>query len=168
MKPLYLDENIKNHPISSSAEAELIWNEYKYRHDLIWRYLIQSTLVLVGLVTIRYTQVFAPNYYLTVLAFVVALLYWFFTFFSVKKELVLYKQVKAWHRQRQEFYLCYDPFGSDIFFKDFDKGSFGQSRFGSFLNKIEEILFKDFEARVESFINLSAFGDHLFGAVSSM
>ena len=40
--------------LDDTDEANLLWDEYKYRHDLIWRHLIRSTLALVALVTVRY------------------------------------------------------------------------------------------------------------------
>ncbi|MDX1417870.1 MAG: hypothetical protein R3293_26960 [Candidatus Promineifilaceae bacterium] len=82
-------------------EASLLWDEYKYRHDLIWQHLIRSTVALVALVTVRFINEFRDLPLLTAFAFLAALVYWGITFLVIDRELHLYLQVKAWHRYRQ-------------------------------------------------------------------
>jgi hypothetical protein len=95
-------EDPEQSKLPDTAEAELLWDEYKYRHDLIWRHIIRSTLALVALVTVRYSEAFDnPSNWLIGFAFFAALIYWLITFITIDKELQLLEQVKAWHRYRQ-------------------------------------------------------------------
>jgi hypothetical protein len=88
-----------------AAEGSLLWDEYKYRHDLIWRHLIRSTLALVVLVTIRYSTAFNPTAWLFTGAWALALGYWGVTLLAVEPELRLFKQIKNLHRERQNHYF---------------------------------------------------------------
>ena len=69
-------ENLKNPELKDAGEGSMLWDEYKYRHDLIWRHLIRSTLALVALVTVRYSTAFKPTVWLIIIAWMVALGYW--------------------------------------------------------------------------------------------
>ena len=84
----------------------MLWDEYKYRHDLIWRHLIRSTLALVALVTVGYSTAFKPTVGLVIVAWVAALGYWLVTLIAVEPELRLFKQIKNLHRKRQAD--CFD------------------------------------------------------------
>jgi len=98
-------EILEESGLDEVAEANLLWDEYKYRHDLIWQHLIRSTLALVALATVRFVPEFSGFPMLTVFAFFAALLYWVITFVAIDRELHLYLQVKAWHRFRQKYFL---------------------------------------------------------------
>ena len=91
--------------LGSADEGNLVWDEYKYRHDLIWRHLIRSTLALVGLVTVRYSTAFQPTLSLVIFAWVVALGYWALTFLVIEPELRLLTRIRNLHRERQK--LCF-------------------------------------------------------------
>ena len=92
-----------NYPqLTPSAEGNLIWEEYKYRHDLIWRHLIRSTLALVGLVTVRYSTAFNPTASLITFAWAVALGYWVVTLLVIEPELRLLMKIRNLHRERQK------------------------------------------------------------------
>ena len=105
------DKNTASHPaaeypnyprLETVDEGNLIWDEYKYRHDLIWRHLIRSTLVLVGLVTVRYSTAFNPTLSLVIFAWVVALGYWLLTLLVIEPELRLLTKIRNLHRERQK------------------------------------------------------------------
>ena len=91
--------------LEGAAEGSTLWDEYKYRHDLIWRHLIRSTWALVVLVTVRYSTAFKLTIWLVIVAWVVALGYWVVTLFTVEPELRLYLQIKNLHRERQVHYF---------------------------------------------------------------
>jgi hypothetical protein len=91
--------------LENPEEANLIWDEYKYRHDLIWRHIIRSTLVLVALLTVRYTKEFGGNFYLSLVAWILAIGYITFTLFIVHRELQLLTQIRDLHRKRQATHL---------------------------------------------------------------
>jgi len=88
--------------LQTTAEGELIWKEYTYRHDLIWRHLIRSTLVLVALVTVRYSKDFTLPPELITFAWGAALVYWFITVVVIEPELGLLARVRNLHRERQK------------------------------------------------------------------
>ena len=98
-------ENLEYPKLKDAGEGSMLWDEYKYRHDLIWRHLIRSTLALVALVTVRYSTAFKPTVWLVIVAWVVALGYWVVTLFAVEPELRLYLQIKNLHRERQTHYF---------------------------------------------------------------
>ena len=84
-------------------EAELIWDEFKYRHDLIWRHLIRSTLALVFLATIRYSEMGRDGQgSLAWFGSFAALAYWGFTVATTESELRLFYEIDVVHRQRQK------------------------------------------------------------------
>jgi hypothetical protein len=85
----------------TSEEANLIWDEYKYRHDLIWRLLIRSTVAVIALITVSYSTNFEENKALFIIAALLAVVYTVFNSVVLNSELVLYERVKALHRQRQ-------------------------------------------------------------------
>ena len=98
-------ENLKHPELKDAGEGSMLWDEYKYRHDLIWRHLIRSTLALVALVTVRYSTAFKPTVWLVIVAWAMALGYWVVTLFAVEPELRLFKQIKNLHRERQTLYF---------------------------------------------------------------
>jgi hypothetical protein len=91
--------------LKDAGEGNLLWDEYKYRHDLIWRHLIRSTLALVVLVTVRYSTAFKLTVWLGIVAWVVAFGYWLVTILAVEPELQLYLKIKNLHRKRQNHYF---------------------------------------------------------------
>ena len=88
-------------PPEKPDEASLIWDEYKYRHDLIWRHLIRSTLALVALITVPFANAFEENLALIIFAWLAALVYWRVTYTVVQVELRLFSEIKYLHRLRQ-------------------------------------------------------------------
>ncbi|MGZ3593432.1 MAG: hypothetical protein ACXWOL_16295 [Ktedonobacteraceae bacterium] len=91
-----------------ATKWNLIWDEYKYRHNLIWAHLIRSTLFLVGLLTIRYASAFKSSPWLVQVASILALVYWLSTFVAISSELQLFIPIKELHRERQERYIDRD------------------------------------------------------------
>jgi hypothetical protein len=82
-------------------EGSLIWDEYKYRHDLIWKHLIRSTLAVFALIVVPYSSNLNANFALIVVASLLAIGYIVFTYFIIRKELKLYISIKKLHRIRQ-------------------------------------------------------------------
>lgn len=82
-------------------EADLIWDEYKYRHDLIWKHLIRSTTAVVALLTVQFINEFDGDPFLIFASFVIAIGYTAFTIWILGPELDLLNQVKEEHRKRQ-------------------------------------------------------------------
>jgi len=113
-------ENLEDTKLKDANEGNMLWDEYKYRHDLIWRHLIRSTLALVALVTVRYSTAFKPTFWLVMVAGVMALGYWVVTLFAVEPELRLFKQIKNLHQKRQT--LCFGLHGKTKQTKDMKWG----------------------------------------------
>ena len=51
-----LDSETKNGGDTSLEPAKLIWDEYKYRHEHIWKLIIQITVAVVIISVIPYSQ----------------------------------------------------------------------------------------------------------------
>lgn len=86
----------------SLDEARLIWDEYKYRHDLIWRHLIRSTIAVVALLTVSYSSVLEKvDREFSIIASLVAIIYIVFNFSVLNSELKLLENLRILHRQRQ-------------------------------------------------------------------
>ena len=83
-----------------SAEADRVWDEYKYRHDLIWRHIIRSVLAVIALLTVAYSTSFRQQESLFVAAAILAIAFSVFNLFVVNKEIVHYWRVKKIHRTR--------------------------------------------------------------------
>ena len=82
-------------------EANLIWDEYKYRHDLIWRQMIRSTVAVIALITVSYSTSFEGNKPLFLIAAGLAVGYSIFNIFIVHSELEHYHRVRDKHASRQ-------------------------------------------------------------------
>jgi hypothetical protein len=87
--------------ITDPDEGNLVWDEYKYCHDLIWRHLIRSTLALVALMTIGYSTAFSAPNNMVALAAVTAVGYAIITFLALEPELRILQKIKQVHRSRQ-------------------------------------------------------------------
>jgi hypothetical protein len=87
--------------ILNPDEGQLLWDEFKYRHDLIWRHLIRSTLALVVLATIGYSTPLRIGKPLLLLASAAAILYWIVTFITIEAELRLFQEIARLHTARQ-------------------------------------------------------------------
>ncbi len=88
-------------------EANLIWDEYKYRHDLIWRHMIRTTLAVIGSITLPLTV--EPSGQppdrpaILILGILVALLlYLLLTFWIISAELRLFGAIKTQYRGHQK------------------------------------------------------------------
>ena len=93
--------SVNNNSQISLEEARLIWDEYKYRHDLIWKHLIRSTIAVIALLTVSYSSALEASEQLILVASILAILYIIFNFFVLSAELGLLEGVKKLHRQRQ-------------------------------------------------------------------
>lgn len=109
-------------------EAALIWDEYKYRHDLIWRHLIRSTVAVIALITVAYSTSFDGNEVLFVAAAFLAVVYSGFSIRVVNRELIHYWRVKRIHQARQ----------ADIF--DSPKREKLKSHFSGFAGRVNFVL----------------------------
>jgi hypothetical protein len=100
-------ETIPKRPVSTKSritpdEANLLWDEYKYRHDLIWKHLIRSTVVVVALITVSYSTEFEEDRILFIIAALLAVGYTIFSFIVLNSELTLFEKIKVLHRRRQD------------------------------------------------------------------
>lgn len=91
--------------LSKTEEAALLWDEYKYRHDLIWKHLIRSTIAVVILITVPYSTDLIQDEYLVGGSSIAALIYLCHTFLVILRENKLLENVKDLHRKRQMHYL---------------------------------------------------------------
>lgn len=151
-------ESLREMTLADTDEAALVWDEYKYRHDLIWRHLVRSTLALVALVTVQYTDAFAASCWLIVFAFLAALIYWIVTFVAVDRELHLYHQLKTWHRFRQYRLLGLRFHDHDAFREP--ESSFVEQRWGRIY------LVEGFPRRVGLYLALVLIGILVMGSFS--
>lgn len=89
--------------LNNTEKTAQIWDEYKYRHDLIWKHLIRSTLAVIALITVQYssTLTVSNDPLLVIIAPILAVAYILFTWRVVEKEIKLYSQIKVLHRLGQ-------------------------------------------------------------------
>ena len=109
-------------------EAALIWDEYKYRHDLIWRHLIRSAVAVIALITVAYSTSFDGNEMLFIMAAILAVGYSGFNIVVINLELAHYWRVKRIHKARQ----------AEIF--DFPKMEKSESHFSGFAGRVNFVL----------------------------
>jgi hypothetical protein len=84
-------------------EANLLWDEYKYRHELCWRLIIQITTAVVAILIIPYIR---PNITdlvgLWILALpLLAVILVVFSISRLKRELGILDKIRKAHRDRQ-------------------------------------------------------------------
>lgn len=104
------EETELNEDLKKAEEGSLIWDEYKYRHDLIWKHLIRSTVAVFALVVVPYSTKLDTDLTLIVAASLLAMGYLCFTFFVIGRELQLYIHIKDLHRKRQHWlYGLHEP-----------------------------------------------------------
>jgi len=119
-----MDENCETEeelePDLASKEANLIWDEYKYRHTLCWSTVFKLTSAAVLLGVIPYLDTKLPNGFLYSLVLIsppiLAVVLIRFGMLRIDRELNLLDQIKKYHRKRQRLLLG--------FFKKDDEGSF--------------------------------------------
>ena len=97
-------EDAQQNWICPPDEAELLWDEYKYRHEHCWKTIFQLTSASVLLGVVPYLDAKLPK----------VLAYWLlappilsvaligFAMFRMRRELYLLRQVKSLHRDRQK------------------------------------------------------------------
>jgi len=95
--------------ISDIDKAALIWDEYKYRHDLIWRHLIRSTVAVVALITVAYSSAFQFDKALIIVSGVLAVVFSAFNLWVVNAELDHYWRVRDKHSEYQETLFDFEP-----------------------------------------------------------
>ncbi len=95
--------DVSNRELKPPTQKQLsyLWDEYKYRHDLIWKHLTRSTIAVIVLITVPYSDQFNNEKILIIFAPVLAIGYTLFTYIILERELELYKDVKDLHRRRQ-------------------------------------------------------------------
>lgn len=84
-------------------EAKLLWDEYKYRHELCWRLIFQITTAVVALLVIPYIQSNITELVgLWILALpVLAIILVVFSISRLKRELEILEEIRNAHRERQ-------------------------------------------------------------------
>ncbi|WP_186755144.1 hypothetical protein [Echinicola salinicaeni] len=100
LKELAIKKKLKD------PEASLIWDEYKYRHDLIWKHMIRSTIAVIGSITLPFTKSYllensAKSYPLLIMLSVALLIYVLYTVLIVNKEINILNTIKEIHRSDQ-------------------------------------------------------------------
>ncbi|MEX0288208.1 MAG: hypothetical protein AB3N14_03785 [Flavobacteriaceae bacterium] len=93
-----------------STSPELIWDEYKYRHDLIWRHVIRSTLAVIGSISLLFSKDSNFNIAILGIPFYVFLslglvIYVLMTIAVLYKELQLFSKIKWIHRDFQNGHM---------------------------------------------------------------
>jgi len=84
-------------------EAKLLWDEYKYRHELCWRLIFQITTAVVAILIIPYIR---PNItdlvglWILVLPLLAVILV-VFSISRLKRELGILDKIRRAHRERQ-------------------------------------------------------------------
>jgi hypothetical protein len=91
---------------NADPEADLIWDEYKYRHDLIWKHMIRSTIAVIGLVTFPFTKEYTLGQFehsFKFLEFISGALIIFIIFntWVINREISLLNEIKLVHRIKQ-------------------------------------------------------------------
>lgn len=84
-------------------EAKLLWDEYKYRHELCWRLIFQITTAVVALLVIPYIQSNITELVgLWILALpLLAIILVAFSISRLKRELGILDKIRMTHRERQ-------------------------------------------------------------------
>ena len=87
------------------ADAEFLWNEYKYRHELIWKLIFQITTAVIAISIVPYisdmTIVKSLNNYIVALP-IIGVGLTVFGWFRIRKEIDIMNRVKAKHRKFHE------------------------------------------------------------------
>lgn len=86
-----------------NPEAQLIWEEYRYLHDLCWRLIFQITIAVVATLVIPYIRTdITDSVGLWILALpALALVLVLFSISRMKSELGILDKIRALHRERQ-------------------------------------------------------------------
>ncbi|NMM47698.1 hypothetical protein [Marinigracilibium pacificum] len=90
----------------ADPEHELIWDEYKYRHELIWKHMIRSSVIIIGIIILPFSKDFLQDKivqtpWLLIFLGVASIIYILFTFHVINKELLLFEEIKIVHRRKQ-------------------------------------------------------------------
>src|SRR5262245_29421263 len=101
-----LSYGLKEEPVSSDSEAtdlekaQLLWDEYKYRHELCWKLIFQVTAAVAIVSIIPFTQVDiakALGYWMVFLP-ALGIILTLFSMARLNKELDILDKIRAKHR----------------------------------------------------------------------
>lgn len=94
---------------TSIMNESAIWDEYKYRHDLIWRKVHQFTIIMVSLGTAPYVKLnlIKTGQDLIGLLPIIGTLFGILGAMVLNNELKLYSKIKKVHRALQNDSMCY-------------------------------------------------------------
>lgn len=84
-------------------KANLVWDEYKYRHEHCWKLIFQITVAVVVVSIVPYTneKIAKVLGYLIVSLPVLGIILTLFSILRVKHELVLWKEIRDKHTALQ-------------------------------------------------------------------
>jgi len=103
---------VENHKLETKStfdrdDAEFIWDEYKYRHGLIWKLIFQITTAVIAVSTIPYIltrdQEEKIGYFIIALP-IIGLFLTIFSIFRINKECYVMEQLKRKHREFHKSY----------------------------------------------------------------
>ena len=86
-------------------QAKMLWDEYKYRHDLIWKNIYKVTAASVALSAVPYAKTLSNNFdtslYLLLIPPLLAVILTVAAFVVMKRELDLFWSIKKKYREFQ-------------------------------------------------------------------
>jgi hypothetical protein len=129
VNPKWFEKDLSSKDQNNLKRAEYLWNEYQYRHDLIWNPVFRLTIAVVLLGIIPYTQsqlipglegfwlmilLLAPPILGVVLAYI--------GFFRIGHELEHLEYIRRYYRPLQDHLIgCFRPKGKAEKGKDFPR-----------------------------------------------
>jgi hypothetical protein len=90
-------------PPTDAPNPDLVWDEYKYRHDICWKIILQTTVGAVLIYVVPYIEqdVAAQVRYWMVVLPVIGIVFLMFGLARFRKEEELLAHVRAHHWSRQ-------------------------------------------------------------------
>lgn len=95
---------MENNDTEILEKAKLLWEEYKYRHELCWKLIFQTTAAVVIILIIPFTKtdiVKAIHYWIIAMP-LIALAFLLLLYRCLIRELLLLQKIRAKYRELQK------------------------------------------------------------------
>jgi len=109
---------MENNDTNVLEKAKLLWEEYRYRHELCWKLVFQTTAAVVIILIIPFTKtdIVKVIHYWIIAVPLIALAFLLLIYKCLTRELLLLRKIRIEHRELQKklYGISYD-INADMF-----------------------------------------------------
>lgn len=95
---------MENNDTEILEKTKLLWEEYRYRHELCWKLIFQTTAAVVIILIIPFikTEIMCAIHYWIIAVPLIALAFLFLIYRCLTRELLLLQKIRVKYRELQK------------------------------------------------------------------